>query len=88
MKIYSLFFTLLFSLFFHNTQAQEKTLNTDKHQELITLFDDWRSFEAPPLLEGLPDYSQATFDKRWPAFVALKKRLQEISKNLLGNLKI
>jgi hypothetical protein len=80
MKIHSLFFTLLFSLFFHNTQAQEKTLNTDKHQELITLFDDWRSFEAPPLLEGLPDYSQATFDKRWPTFVVLKKRLQEISK--------
>ena len=80
MKIHSLFFTLLFTLFFHNTQAQEKTLNTDKHQELITLFDDWRSFEAPPLLEGLPDYSQATFDKRWPTFVVLKKRLQEISK--------
>ena len=80
MKIHSLFFTLLFSLFFHNTQAQKKTLNTDKHQELITLFDDWRSFEAPPLLEGLPDYSQATFDKRWPTFVVLKKRLQEISK--------
>ena len=80
MKIHSLFFTLLFSLFFHNTQAQEQTLNTDKHQELITLFDDWRFFEAPPLSKGLPDYSQATFDKRWPAFVALKKRLQEISK--------
>ena len=80
MKIHSLFFTLLFSLFFHNTQAQEQTLNTDKHQELITLFDDWRFFEAPPLSKGLPDYSQATFDKLWPTFVVLKKRLQEISK--------
>lgn len=46
--------------------------------ELTALFTDWRAFEAPPLREGAPDYTAATFDRRQPAFEALQARLLAI----------
>jgi len=30
------------------------------HDALITFFDDWREFERPPFVGGVPDYSAAT----------------------------
>ena len=79
MKTYNLLLIILLSFYFHKTIAQ-KTLNNKNPQELVTLFNDWRSFEIPPDLNGAPDYSLVTFDKRWTAFMALKNRLQIMSK--------
>jgi len=32
------------------------------HNDLITLFNDWRTFEQPPMTEnGAPNYTAATF---------------------------
>lgn len=46
--------------------------------DLTSLFADWRRFEQPPLLNGAPDYSEAAFARRQPAFVQLRQRLQQI----------
>lgn len=35
------------------------------YQDLVTLFHEWRAFEAPPLRAGAPDYTAETFEKRW-----------------------
>ncbi|MEL7450769.1 MAG: hypothetical protein AAFN78_16270 [Pseudomonadota bacterium] len=38
---------------------------------MLQLFEDWRAFERPPLLEGAPDYTAETFARRyaqWPEF--------------------
>ena len=50
----------------------------DKHEALPALFQDWREFENPPLLNGAPDYTERQFRKRHRSFRALKKRLAAI----------
>ena len=54
----------------------EKTPAT--YQDLESLFEEWRAFEEPPLLEGAPDYSATTFEQRWPMFEQLQERLQSM----------
>ena len=45
------------------------------YDELLVLFADWREFEAPPLLDGAPDYSKEQFAVRREEFVGLQERL-------------
>jgi hypothetical protein len=46
-----------------------------QYADLVALFDSWRAFERPPLREGAPDYTAATFAARQPEFKALKTKL-------------
>lgn len=48
---------------------------SDDFQSFENFFSTWRSFESPPLLNGAPDYTQATFDTRYLTFQKLKSRL-------------
>lgn len=50
------------------------------YQDLEKLFEEWRAFEKPPLLNGAPDYTATTFEKRWPDFLQLRARLHAIDK--------
>ncbi len=59
-----------------NTNAQV-VASTD-YKDLVTLFHSWRSFEKPPLLNGAPDYTKATFEKRWSTFKDLRAQLNAI----------
>lgn len=68
------------ALIFQSTSAQDQNNASQSASELIQLFEDWRSFEQPPLQNGIPDYSQTSFDKRWPQFQALKTRLENLPK--------
>lgn len=46
------------------------------HDDLVTLFKDWRSFERPPMTaDGAPDYTTSTFNKRYQDFKAYQDRL-------------
>ena len=45
------------------------------HQDLIELFNDWRTFESPPLLNGAPDYTAESFAARQPDYLKLRERL-------------
>lgn len=54
----------------------EKT--STKYTDLEVLFKEWRAFERPPMLNGAPDYTTATFEKRWPKFENLRSILQAI----------
>lgn len=42
---------------------------------LLALFHDWRRFEEPPRIAGVPDYSAATNTRRLKALKALQLRL-------------
>ncbi|NNE02980.1 MAG: hypothetical protein HKN52_07425 [Eudoraea sp.] len=48
------------------------------YDDLVGLFHDWRAFETPPLRDGAPDYTAATFEDRWPTFVQLQEQLKSI----------
>ncbi len=55
----------------------EKFISKD-YSALVALFKEWRTFEKPPLLDGAPDYTVETFEKRWPRFKELQSGLQSI----------
>ncbi|MEL7534594.1 MAG: hypothetical protein AAFN10_25025 [Bacteroidota bacterium] len=58
------------------TASKERSVLGEKTpQSLVALFKEWRAFEKPPLLDGAPDYTAATFTKRWPTFTQLRDRL-------------
>lgn len=76
-----LFFTGLVALVFIGCQSKNETLNvtaSSDYASLVTLFKEWRKFEKPPLLDGAPDYSTATFEQRMPLFKNLRARLLAI----------
>jgi hypothetical protein len=82
MRTTSLFLALFFVLFIScqtNTKDNsKKSFNSNDYKDLVSLFKQWRSFENPPLLNGAPDYTAETFEKRWPRFIELQKTLQQI----------
>lgn len=61
-----------------NFMAQKT--NDVSNKALVQLFREWRAFEVPPLREGVPDYSQQTFDQRQPAYTTLRNRLEGLPK--------
>lgn len=77
MKFRLLLPVLLFLMFGCQPVSQDQTSESEssKYEGLVNLFQEWRSFEKPPLLEGAPDYSAATFALRRPAFEQLRQRL-------------
>lgn len=78
MKNKSLLLGFLLLFLTQNSIAQEQ--EHDAKQELVSLFRAWRSFEIPPLVNAVPDYSQATFDLRWDTFLELKATLDAMQK--------
>ena len=59
-------------------QTQEEPLPKD-YQKLVELFNEWREFEAPPLLNGAPDYTANRFKEDRKVFRNLQKRLNKIN---------
>lgn len=48
------------------------------YRELVTLFEDWRAFEAPPLRDGAPDYTAQRFDAAYAELPRYRARLEAI----------
>ncbi|MEL7223164.1 MAG: hypothetical protein AAGJ93_17700, partial [Bacteroidota bacterium] len=61
-----------------NKAVQKPSPANAAYTELVALFKTWRAFEEPPLRNGAPDYTAATFDQRWPAFEKLRAQLLAI----------
>lgn len=64
------FLTFLSLIGFAQAQKPEETL--------ATLFDQWRAFESPELVNGAPDYRKETFDSRMSTFKDLQGKLNNI----------
>ncbi|NOR19823.1 MAG: DUF885 family protein [Xanthomonadales bacterium] len=47
----------------------------DTYEDLVSLFDDWRKFEQPPLLNGAPDYTHTTTLRRHQQLKSYQQRL-------------
>lgn len=62
-------------------QNASATTNTDtdtsisSYEDLLVLFEDWRKFENPPLLDGAPDYTAETTARRHQELKAYQTRL-------------
>ncbi len=57
------------------TSQIDQVESSNQYEDLVALYHDWRAFEKPPLMEGAPDYTKTTFDKRWPEFQYLQAQL-------------
>jgi hypothetical protein len=51
---------------------------SESYADLVSLFKEWRTFEAAPLRDGAPDYTAETFQKRYPEFQNLQRKLNAI----------
>ena len=56
-------------------------LTAQPNPSLVSLFEEWRSFEKPPLFENAPDYRKGTFEARQPLFENLKAKLLAMDTN-------
>ena len=78
--------SIIFLAYSCNTQDKSDTakqtdmqeFNTHSYDDLVSLFKEWRTFEIPPKLDGAPDNTKATFEKRWPIFKQLQSQLKAI----------
>ena len=68
---------VVFSLLLTPGLQAQNSQSTD-YQQLTELFKEWRTFEKPPLRDGAPDYTAATFEKRFPEFLKLRAKLNAI----------
>ena len=52
-----------------------------KYDDLVLLFNDWRNFENPPLLDGAPNYTRERFKEDESEFLKLRERLNSFDVN-------
>ncbi len=76
---FALLSSLLMLLFLFCTNSDLLAQSSSKdYTSLIKIFKQWRSFEQPPFSHGAPDYTLASFKRRQPIFLQLKKNLLSI----------
>ena len=61
-------FLLFICIYTINGFGQNISKASKGYENLVTLFQEWRIFENPPKLNGAPDYTSETFEKRHPEF--------------------
>ena len=74
----SSFFLLLLVSFTSDALPPSYSTAENDYKDLVQLYKEWRAFETPPIRNGAPDYTAATFEKRWPKFKELQSRLEKI----------
>ena len=60
------------------TATQAFGQSNNSYDSLVSLFTEWRAFEQPPLREGAPDYTAATFARRHAELPKWQARLAAI----------
>jgi hypothetical protein len=48
------------------------------YEDLVQLFEDWRAFERPPMLDGAPDYTAERFARAYEELAGYRERLNSI----------
>ena len=71
----SLFFLLCIGSEANAVATNLQVVPKNSYEDLVALFKKWRTFENPPLKDGAPDYTQATFQSRHGEFKALQEQL-------------
>ena len=72
------FLRLLFTILISLPAMTNGSTRGDGHAQLVAMYKTWRAFEKPPMKNGAPDYTQATFTARMPAFRKIHQQLLSI----------
>lgn len=73
--LYSALFVSIISCSVESDNATSTEKTTVSYTDLVALFNEWRAFENPPMLDGAPDYTASTFDSRHSEFKKLQTKL-------------
>lgn len=60
------------------TMAAQTVSPSATYPQLLSLFAEWRTFEEPPRVNGIPDYRPATNARRLAALTTMQRRLRAI----------
>lgn len=61
-----------------STRASAQAPRARTHDALVALFHEWRAFQRPRLVDGVPDYSAAAMAAQYRALPALTRRLAAV----------
>lgn len=77
-----LFLTLGLTLSY-STQNKEEMIvaSSTNYNDLVTLFHEFREFQKPELINGVPDYSQTAMEKKSLGLKQFRQRLEAINPN-------
>jgi hypothetical protein len=64
-----------------NAAAQPAATQANSHAQLVKLFNDWRAFNHPKIVNGRPDYSVAAMAAKAAQLPAFKRRLAAINRH-------
>lgn len=79
-NIFSLLLVCVIFLFSCSGGSEKKKLlaTTSKYGDLVMLFKEWRVFQQPIIVNGIPDYSPDAMKKQHAALVSWQARLNNI----------
>jgi hypothetical protein len=61
-----------------NADRPSPAARRNTHEDLVSFFREWRSFQKPRLVDGVPDYSAAAMAAQRTELVSYRRRLAEI----------
>lgn len=76
-KIISLITVLCFIMLTRcgSPEAKDTITSGSTYEELVQFFNDWREFESPEMIDGVPDYSASNMQKQHAELKNWQKRL-------------
>ncbi len=72
---------LLSALGCAQNSAPENKPKSTRYEDLTALFAEWRAFERPPFIAGVPDYSAAAMAKQQRELALYQRRLANLDPN-------
>jgi hypothetical protein len=57
------------------TQMRAAAARADEHGQLLALFSEWRTFQKPPLVNGVPQYTLAAMNDQYTKLPEFQRRL-------------
>ncbi len=69
---------MLAAVFAAGASRAEESPMAGGYDDLVALFEDWRQFEEPPLLDGAPDYTAERFAAAYAKLADYQGRLKAI----------
>ena len=61
-----------------DARASAQAKASTRYEDLLSLFAEWRTFQRPPLVNGVPDYSRAAMATQHKALAGYRARLAAI----------
>jgi hypothetical protein len=59
-------------------EGPSQAARSDSYEDLLRLFEEWREFQKPPDVDGVPDYTRTAMEQQRRGLTELQRRLAAI----------